>query len=54
MHCFHCKIQFFEQDDPEYFLGKVKYLLENDVNEMELTFSDEEYNTSGQLLKVSL
>ncbi|ODN05808.1 Apoptosis-resistant E3 ubiquitin protein ligase 1 [Orchesella cincta] len=44
--------KYFEQDDPEYFLGKVKYLLENDVDDMELTFSDEEYNTTGQLIKV--
>lgn len=45
-------VQYFEQDDPEFFLGKVKYLLDNDVLEMELTFSEEEYSTSGQLIKV--
>lgn len=47
-------MQYFEQDDPEFFLGKVKYLLDNDVLEMELTFSEEEYSTSGQLIKVHI
>jgi len=30
----------------------VKYILENDVEEMELYFVEEEYDTDGQLLKV--
>lgn len=43
--------QHFEQDDPELFLSKVKYILENDVAELELTFSEEEYDTNGRLKK---
>ncbi|CAG7718986.1 unnamed protein product [Allacma fusca] len=42
----------FEQDDPEFYLGKVRYILENDVNPMELTFSEEEYNADGKMIKV--
>jgi len=43
----------FEQDDPELFLGKIKFILESeDLESMELTFSEEEYSSSGKLLKV--
>jgi len=43
----------FEQADPELFLGKVKFILENpDVESMELTFSEEEYSPTGKLLRV--
>lgn len=42
--------QHFEQDDPELYLGKVKYVLENDVDKLELTYSEEEY--TGQVVKV--
>lgn len=30
----------------------MKYLLDNDVTEMELSFSEEEYSSTGQLTKV--
>ncbi|XP_021965341.1 apoptosis-resistant E3 ubiquitin protein ligase 1 [Folsomia candida] len=44
--------KYFEQDDPELFMTKVKYLLENDVAPMELTFTEDEYSQSnGKLLK---
>lgn len=47
-------MQYFEQDDPELFMTKVKYLLENDVAPMELTFTEDEYSQSnGKLLKVT-
>jgi hypothetical protein len=42
----------FEQDDPELFLRKVKFILDNDVDDMELTFSEEEYDHTGKLAKV--
>lgn len=45
-------VQYFEQDDPDLYLSKVKYILENDVEEMELYFVEEEYDKDGQLLKV--
>jgi len=32
----------------------VKYILENDVEEMELYFVEEEYDKDGQLLKVNV
>lgn len=46
--------KYFEQDDPELYLGKVKFILENDVEGMELTFTEEEYDPMGKLLKVFL
>jgi hypothetical protein len=46
-------LQHFEQDDPELYLRKVKFILENDVDGMELTFSEEEYDDhTGKLVKV--
>ncbi|XP_020287983.1 apoptosis-resistant E3 ubiquitin protein ligase 1 [Pseudomyrmex gracilis] len=45
--------KYFEQDDPDLYLSKVKYILENDVEEMELYFTEEEYDKGGQLLKVA-
>lgn len=46
-------LQYFEQDDPDLYLSKVKYILDHDVEEMELYFVEEEYDKFGQLLKVS-
>ncbi|CAG7785471.1 unnamed protein product [Allacma fusca] len=43
--------KYFEQDDPELYLRKVKFILENDVEPMELTFTDEEYDPMGKLIK---
>ncbi|XP_021944995.1 apoptosis-resistant E3 ubiquitin protein ligase 1 isoform X2 [Folsomia candida] len=43
--------KYFEQDDPELYLRKVKFILENDVDGMELTFSEEEYDPMGKLIK---
>ncbi|XP_014226475.1 apoptosis-resistant E3 ubiquitin protein ligase 1 isoform X1 [Trichogramma pretiosum] len=44
--------KYFEQDDPDLYLSKVKYILENDVEEMELFFIEEEYDKDGQLVKL--
>ncbi|XP_063222883.1 apoptosis-resistant E3 ubiquitin protein ligase 1 isoform X3 [Bacillus rossius redtenbacheri] len=44
--------KYFEQDDPDLYLSKVKYILEHDVDEMELYFVEEEYDRYGQLTKV--
>lgn len=41
-------------DDPELYKTKVKYILENDIEEMDLTFSEEEYSPEGHLIKVYL
>lgn len=46
-------LQYFEQDDPDLYLSKVKYILEHDVEEMELYFVEEEYDKFGQVIKVS-
>ncbi|XP_023722301.1 apoptosis-resistant E3 ubiquitin protein ligase 1 isoform X3 [Cryptotermes secundus] len=44
--------KYFEQDDPDLYLSKVKYILEHDVEEMELYFVEEEYDKFGQVIKV--
>jgi len=36
-------LKYFQSDDPELYIGKVKYVLENDVATMDLNFTDEEY-----------
>ena len=40
-------LQYFEQDDPELYLTKIRYIEENDVNDMELVFAEEEYEGSS-------
>lgn len=47
-------LQYFEQDDPDLYLTKVKYILEHDVEDMDLYFVEEDYDQSGQLTKVKL
>ncbi|XP_059144171.1 apoptosis-resistant E3 ubiquitin protein ligase 1-like [Physella acuta] len=42
----------FETDDPEFFTTKISYIENNDVDDMELTFAEEVYDTQGQLVKV--
>ncbi|XP_013781434.2 apoptosis-resistant E3 ubiquitin protein ligase 1-like isoform X1 [Limulus polyphemus] len=44
--------KYFEQDDPDLYVSKIRYILENDVEDMELTFTEEEYDNNGQLVKV--
>lgn len=46
--------KYFEQDDPDLYLSKVKYLLENNIDDIdtELYFVEEQYDNSGQLVKV--
>ncbi|XP_018896892.1 apoptosis-resistant E3 ubiquitin protein ligase 1 isoform X2 [Bemisia tabaci] len=44
--------KYFEQDDPDLYLTKVKYILEHDVNDMDLYFTEEDYDQSGQLVQI--
>ncbi|XP_050303094.1 apoptosis-resistant E3 ubiquitin protein ligase 1 isoform X2 [Anthonomus grandis grandis] len=46
--------KFFEQDDPDLYLTKIKYLLENNIDEIEteVHFVEEEYDDTGQLVKM--
>ena len=46
-----CYLQYFEQDDPELYISKIKYIKENDVDDMELSFVEEEFK-DGRLEKV--
>lgn len=46
--------KYFEQDDPDLFLSKIKYILETDLDQadsMELYFVEEVYDAMGQLSK---
>ncbi|XP_064623307.1 apoptosis-resistant E3 ubiquitin protein ligase 1-like isoform X2 [Lineus longissimus] len=42
----------FEQDDPDLFTTKIKYVLENDVEDMEMVFAEEQYSEGGQVEEV--
>ncbi|XP_063699374.1 apoptosis-resistant E3 ubiquitin protein ligase 1 isoform X1 [Culicoides brevitarsis] len=46
--------KYFEQDDPDLYLSKVKYILDTDLDandNLEIFFVEEVYDTFGQLLK---
>ncbi|OWF42185.1 apoptosis-resistant E3 ubiquitin protein ligase 1-like [Mizuhopecten yessoensis] len=43
--------KYFETDDPELFKTKVRFIEDNDIDDMELTFSEEEY-LDGQLQRL--
>lgn len=47
-------LQYFEQDDPELYLSKVKYILDNDLDQQscaaELYFVEDEYDKTGHLV----
>lgn len=42
----------FENDDPELYKTKIRYIIENDVSDFDLYFSEEEYSASGKLTQV--
>ncbi|XP_033125820.1 apoptosis-resistant E3 ubiquitin protein ligase 1-like isoform X2 [Anneissia japonica] len=46
--------KYFETDDPEFFMTKVRYLLDNNIDDLDLglTFTEEIYNDHGQIDKV--
>ncbi|XP_033636147.1 apoptosis-resistant E3 ubiquitin protein ligase 1-like isoform X2 [Asterias rubens] len=44
--------KYFEADDPDFFTSKVRYILDSDVDDMELTFSEDVYSSGGQLSQV--
>ncbi|KAK7493478.1 hypothetical protein BaRGS_00015378 [Batillaria attramentaria] len=43
--------KYFETDDPELYTAKIKFIEENDIDDMELTFTEEEYDDKGQLAR---
>lgn len=46
--------KYFEQDDPDLYLSKIKYILEADLDaseNVELYFNEEIYDSTGQLVK---
>ncbi|KAK2721657.1 hypothetical protein QYM36_003828 [Artemia franciscana] len=46
--------KFFEYDDPELYVSKIKYILNSSVNNLDLTFTEEEFENlnNGKLVKV--
>ncbi len=46
-------LQYFEQDDPDLYVTKIRYIEENDVEDMDMVFSEEEYK-DGRLDRVNL
>ena len=48
---FFISVQYFETDDPELYTSKIKFIEENDIEDMELTFIEEEYTERGQLAR---
>eukprot|EP00041_Stephanoeca_diplocostata_P028330 m.800555 g.800555 ORF g.800555 m.800555 type:complete len:985 (+) comp23356_c1_seq2:189-3143(+) len=43
--------EFFETDDPEYYRRKIKYIVENEVDDLEMTFTEEVYDDAGMLVR---
>lgn len=44
--------RYFEKDDPELYVQKIKFILENDVSQLDLYFVEEEYEQkSGRLVR---
>lgn len=49
--------KYFEQDDPELYLSKVKYVLETDLDDdasTEIYFSEDEYDGCGRLVQTHM
>lgn len=47
-------LQYFEQDDPDLYLSKIKYILDTDLDQtesLELYFVEEVYDSAGQFVK---
>ncbi|XP_014682029.1 PREDICTED: apoptosis-resistant E3 ubiquitin protein ligase 1-like [Priapulus caudatus] len=44
--------KYFEQDDPDFYVAKIRYIEENSVEDLELYFAEEQYNDNGKLEKV--
>ncbi|XP_030855144.1 apoptosis-resistant E3 ubiquitin protein ligase 1 isoform X1 [Strongylocentrotus purpuratus] len=44
--------KYFETDDSEFFTTKVRYIRDNEVESMELNFSEEVYDSEGHLEQV--
>ena len=47
------RFQYFESDDPVLYSTKIQHILENDVTDLELSFTEEEFDASQGSLTVS-
>ena len=46
--------QHFETDDKLLYIGKIKYILENDPEGLDIFFSEDVYDNEDRLVKVSI
>ena len=46
--------QYFESDDKDLFRSKIKYIQENDPEDLGVVFAEEEYDKQGHVERVSL
>lgn len=46
--------RYFQQDDPDLYLRKIKYIIDNDIDSMDLYFVEEEYYSNGHLRTIDL
>lgn len=53
LYMYSCHTQHFESDDPELYKSKIRYIIENDVSDFDLFFSEEVYLPNGKLHQVS-
>ena len=44
--------QYFESDDKDFFRSKIKYIQENDPEDLGVVFAEEEYNSEGHIEQV--
>ncbi|OTF77090.1 ubiquitin protein ligase-like protein, partial [Euroglyphus maynei] len=44
--------RYFEQDDPDLYIRKIKFILENNCSSLDLCFCDEEYDSNGKLIRI--
>lgn len=40
-------------DDKEFYAGKIKYVLENDPQELEICFTDDVFDNNNKFIKVT-
>ena len=45
--------QYFESDDKDLFRSKIKYIQENDPEDLGVVFAEEEYDKQGHVERVS-
>lgn len=52
MIIFQSTKKYFEIDDKDFYRSKIKFIEENDPEDLTLVFAEEEYDQQGRLEKV--